>query len=50
MALAPYQIMSWDFTREMTRRKSKPATYAEIKQREADAKERAEEMKRCRNV
>ena len=44
--LAPYQIMSWDFTREMTRRKSKPATYAEIKKREAEANERAKRLKR----
>lgn len=45
MALAPYQIMSWDFTREMTRRKSRPATYAEIKQRE-EAKERAKRLRK----
>ena len=46
MALAPYQIMSWDFTREMTRRKSKPCSYTEIKKREAEAKKRAEDLRR----
>lgn len=46
--LAPYQIMSWDFTRQLTQKSMKPATYAEIKAREEAAKKRAEEFRRAR--
>lgn len=48
MALKPSKIMSWQFTRELSASRRKPDSYAKWKANEAEAKRRAEELKKCR--
>ena len=45
MALAPSVIMSWAFSKELAARKMNRDSYAKWKQREEEAKRRAEELK-----
>lgn len=48
MSLAPSQLMSWQFTKELAASKMNRDNYAQWKKNEAEAKRRAEEMRKCR--